>query len=569
MAILIDPTKRVIVQGITGREGMTRTRLMRGYHTQVVAGVTPGKGGAEVEGVPVFDTVRAAWDAVGALDISVIFVPAGLVKDAALEALAAGVRLLVIVPDRVPIYDVLEIDHTARQVGAHFIGPNTLGVLSPEQGVLGMMGGRAASARDWFFPGPVGVTSRSGGITTSIAYYLAQAGIGASTLVHVGGDALVGMPHADILKRFQDDPQTEAVVLFGEIGTSQEEAAAALIEAGGFTKPLIAYIGGKAAKAGTRFSHAGAIIEGERGTHASKVARLREVGAHIVESFGDIPRATAEVLKARPVHPVAKPTRLDDEGESLHWKTAITKVSPNEIRLRGYRIDDLMGSISFSQAIYLALTGKLPSPEAGRVLDAIFVASIDHGATPPSALAARTAASTGAPFNAAVAAGLLSINRYHGGAVEDCMRMIQSALAVAERENLTPDEAADQLVVAYRADKKRLPGFGHRIHTDDPRTKRLIEIAEVSGVASAAAAMVQALAGALARSGRALPLNVDGAMAAVLLDLDIPPELGNTFFMIARVPGLVAHVYEETTRERPMRRIHPSDHEYDGPMPEA
>src|SRR4051812_41130912 len=179
MSILIDPTKRVIVQGITGREGMARTRLMQGYHTQVVAGVTPGKGGTDVEGVPVFDTVRAAWDATGTIDISVIFVPAVLVKDAALEALDAGVKLLVIVPDRVPIYDVLEIDAAAKLADAHFVGPNTLGVLSPDQGVLGMMGGRAASARDWFFPGPVGVTSRSGGITTSIAYYLAQAGIGA------------------------------------------------------------------------------------------------------------------------------------------------------------------------------------------------------------------------------------------------------------------------------------------------------------------------------------------------------------------------------------------------------
>jgi succinyl-CoA synthetase alpha subunit len=569
MPILIDSSMRVVVQGITGREGMTRTRLMQGYGTQVVAGVTPGKGGSEVEGVPVFDTVRAASEAVGVPDISVIFVPAALVKDAALEALDAGVRLLVIVPDRVPIYDVLEIDGAAKAAGAYFIGPNTLGVLSPGVGVLGMMGGRAASAREWFFPGPVGVTSRSGGITTSIAYYLARAGIGASTLVHVGGDAIVGLPHAEILKRFQDDPQTEAVVLFGEIGTSQEEAAAALIEAGGFTKPLIAYIGGKAAKSGTRFSHAGAIIEGGRGTHASKVARLREVGAHIVEAFGDIPRVTADVLKSRPVVPVAKPVpKPDDEEDNLHWKTAITKVAPNEIRLRGYRIDELMGQVSFSQAIYLAITGKLPTPEVGRVLDAIFVASIDHGATPPSALAARTSASTGAPFNAAVAAGLLSINKHHGGAVEDSMRMIGMGISIAASENLPAADAADRLVAGYRAEKKRLPGFGHRIHTDDPRTKRLLEIAAGNGVAGEAVAMVQAIAAVLANTGRSLPVNVDGAMAAVLLDLGIPPELGNTFFMMARVPGLVAHVYEEATREKPMRRIHPSDHEYDGPLPD-
>ena len=572
MAILINPEKRVIVQGITGREGMTRTRLMQGYHTNIVGGVTPGKGGTEVEGVPVFDTVQSAWDSIGTIDISVLFIPAPLVKDAALEALAAGIKLLVIVPDRVPIYDVLEIDYAAKQTGAHFIGPNTLGVLSPDKGVLGMMGGQATSARDWFFPGSVGITSRSGGITTSIAYYLAQAGIGASTLVHVGGDAIVGMPHAEVLKQFEADPQTEAVVLFGEIGTSQEEGAADLIESGTFTKPLIAYIGGKAAKSGTRFSHAGAIIEGGRGTYESKVARLREVGATIVEAFGDIPRITAEVLNMRPTFPAAKVTSKAEKPKNeddLHWTTAITKIEPNEIRLRGHRIDQLMGQVTFSQAIYLALTGQLPSPELGKVIDAIFVSSIDHGATPPSALAARTSASTGAPFNAALAAGLLSINKHHGGAIEDCMRLIQSGLTQGQSENITLAEAATHVVKISRKEKIRLPGFGHRIHTDDPRTSRLIEIAHANHVAGDAVAMIQAIGQALTeQTGRALPINVDGAIAAILLDIGIPAELGNTFFMMARVPGLVAHIHEEITRERPMRRIHPSNHEYDGSLGE-
>ncbi len=296
MAILIDETKRVLVQGITGREGMTRTRLMKEYGTQVVAGVTPGKGGDKVEGVPVFDTVREAWEAVGPIDVSVLFIPAPLVKSAALEAIDAGVKLLVIVPDRVPIYDVLEIVDAARRAGARFVGPNTLGVLSPGKGVLGMIGGQAASARAWFIPGPVGVTSRSGGITSSMAYYLAKEGVGATTLVHVGGDAVVGLPHPEVVKLFEHDPDTKAVVMFGEIGTSQEEQVADLIEAGAFTKPLIAYIGGKAARSGTRFSHAGAIIEGGRGTHEGKVARLRAVGAHVVESFADIPKVTKQVL---------------------------------------------------------------------------------------------------------------------------------------------------------------------------------------------------------------------------------------------------------------------------------
>jgi succinyl-CoA synthetase alpha subunit len=296
MSILIDQTKRVLVQGITGREGMARTKLMVEYGTHVVAGVTPGRGGPEVEGIPVFDTVEEAREKAGPIDVSVLFIPAPLVKGAALEAIDAGVRLLVIVPDRVPIYDVLAIAKRSKETGAQFVGPNTLGVLSPDKAVLGMMGGRAASARAWFRPGPVGISSRSGGITSSMAYYLGKEGIGATTLVHVGGDAVVGLPHPEVMKLFERDPDTRAVVMFGEIGTSQEEQVADLIEQGAFSKPLIAYIGGKAAKSGTRFSHAGAIVEGGRGTYEGKVERLREVGATVVESFMALPQATKEVL---------------------------------------------------------------------------------------------------------------------------------------------------------------------------------------------------------------------------------------------------------------------------------
>ena len=296
MSILIDQSKRVLVQGITGREGMARTKLMREYGTQVVAGVTPGKGGQEVEGVPVFDTIQEAWEAAGPIDVSVLYIPAPIVKAAALEAIYAGVKLLVIVPDRVPIWDVLAIADAAKEADAHFVGPNTLGVLSPGKGVLGMIGGRASSAKEWFFPGPVGVTSRSGGMTSSTAYYLAREGIGATTLIHVGGDPVIGLPHPDVVQLFQDDPETQAIVMFGEIGGSQEERVADLIESGEVTKPVIAYIGGKAAKSGTRFSHAGAIIEGGRGTYEGKVDRLRSVGATVVEAFGDLPAATKDVL---------------------------------------------------------------------------------------------------------------------------------------------------------------------------------------------------------------------------------------------------------------------------------
>lgn len=297
MSILIDGKMKVVIQGITGREGTVRAKLMKEYGTNVVAGVTPGRKGEIVHGIPVYDTVEEANEKEGPLEVSVIFIPAALVKEAALEALETGVKLLVIVPDRVPLFDVLEIAKTAEEKSARFVGPNTLGLISPGKAVLGMIGGRVESARDWFKSGVVGVTSRSGGITSAISYYLGKAGVGQSTIIHVGGDAVVGTPHPDVVQLFEKDEGTKAVVMFGEIGTSQEERVADLIERGEFTKPLIAFIGGAAAKSGTRFSHAGAIIEGGRGTHEGKVKRLREAGAHVVEDFNEIPMVTMDVLK--------------------------------------------------------------------------------------------------------------------------------------------------------------------------------------------------------------------------------------------------------------------------------
>jgi len=296
MAILVNEQSRVIIQGITGREGMVRAQLMKDYGTKVVAGVTPGRAGQDVYGVPVYDSVLQAWEKQGPLDVSVIFVPAALVKNAALEAIDAGVKLLVIVPDRVPIHDVLEIAARAAEKGARFVGPNTLGLVSPGKAVLGMIGGRAERAREWFKPGSIGVSSRSGGMTSAISYYLTKAGLGLSTIVHVGGDAVIGLSHPEVMALFEEDAETRMAVMFGEIGTTQEERVADLVESGRFTKPLIAYIGGKAAKSGTRFSHAGAIVEGSRGSYETKVKRLREVGVHVVDAISDIPVKAKEVL---------------------------------------------------------------------------------------------------------------------------------------------------------------------------------------------------------------------------------------------------------------------------------
>jgi succinyl-CoA synthetase alpha subunit len=296
MSILIGKDKKVLVQGITGREGSARTKLMKETGTHVIAGVTPGQGGREVLGIPVYDTVAEAVGVHGKIDISVVFVPAPLVKNAVIEAFASGIDLAVIIPDRVPVYDVMAISRAAHLYGARFTGPNTLGIMSPGIGVLGMIGGNAENIRKWIISGPVGITSRSGGLTTSTAYYLSKAGIGQSTIVHVGGDSIVGLPHPEVVKLFQEDQETKLIVLLGEIGGSQEEEVAELLSNGSVTKPLVAYVGGRSAKEGTRFSHAGAIIEGNRGTYQGKVDSLRDAGAIVVDDISAIPGEVKKIL---------------------------------------------------------------------------------------------------------------------------------------------------------------------------------------------------------------------------------------------------------------------------------
>jgi len=250
----------------------------------------------------------------------------------------------------------------------------------------------------------------------------------------------------------------------------------------------------------------------------------------------------------------------------LHWKTGISDIEPNKVKVRGYPIDQLIGKISFSQAIYLVLKGEMPSQEVGKLIDGILVSSVDHGATPPSVLTARTVASTGAELNSAVAAGVLAISKYHGGAIEEGMRLF---ITVKERVNESGEsfeEAAGNVLKEMRSRKQKASGFGHRFHKQDPRTKKLFGLAEELGLAGEHVRAAQAVERELEKmTGKHLPINVDGAIAALLCDLGIPPEIGNAFFIISRMAGLVAHVHEEKTRMKPMRKIHPSDFEYDGP----
>ncbi len=250
----------------------------------------------------------------------------------------------------------------------------------------------------------------------------------------------------------------------------------------------------------------------------------------------------------------------------FQWKTAITDVKTNKISLRGYPVDQLLGKISFAQAIYLVLKGEFPTPEVGKLVDAIFVSSVDHGASPPSVLAARTVASTGAELNSAVAAGVSAISRYHGGAIEEGMNLFQEIAKRMKENKASEEEVVREILEEMKEKGKRASGFGHRIHTQDPRTQKLFSLAEELGLAGKFVRIARAVEEGLKElMGKSLPINVDGAIAALLCELDIPPEIGNAFFIIARVPGLVAHVHEEMTRMRPMRKIDPQDYAYDGP----
>jgi succinyl-CoA synthetase alpha subunit len=289
MPILVDRSKSVLVQGITGREGTVRTKYMLEYGTKVVAGCAPGRGGSRVHDVPVYSSVAEAVGAVGPLDISVIFVPGPQAKSAALEAIASGIPLVAVIADRVPLYDVLEICWAAMEQKVSIVGPNSAGFISPDVGVVGMIGGSARAVGSWLHAGPVGVASRSGGMGVATAYYLSQKKVGVSSLVHVGGDAVVGMGLHEAALRFEQDEQTKVMVVIGEVGTSQEEQLAELMIDGKIRKPVIVFIGGRAAREGMRYSHAGALVEGGRGSYASKYEVLKRAGARIAQEFSQIP----------------------------------------------------------------------------------------------------------------------------------------------------------------------------------------------------------------------------------------------------------------------------------------
>ncbi len=285
----IDEETRVLVQGITGSQGRFHTGLMLDYGTRVVTGVTPGRGGEAVEGVPVFDTIAEA-QLERMADASIMFVPARFALDPALEAIEAGLDPVVIITENIPIRDTMEIMARARLRGTTIVGPNTPGLIKPVASKMGIMPSQV------FKKGPVGVVSRSGTLFYEVAAHITRMGLGQSMCVGIGGDPIVGLDFVDVLRWFQEDDETEAVALIGEIGGDAEEKAAEFISEGEFTKPVAAYVAGRAAVPGKRMGHAGAIIQGSAGTAQGKMEALRDAGAAVGEQPRDVARALKELL---------------------------------------------------------------------------------------------------------------------------------------------------------------------------------------------------------------------------------------------------------------------------------
>ncbi len=286
---LINRDTKVVVQGITGTQGKFHTARMKEYGTKVVAGVTPGRGGQDVDGTPVFDTIIEAKERSGC-DASVIFVPAPGALDAALEAMEAGMDPVVVITEGIPVRDTIEMVARARQTGTTVVGPNTPGLIKAGESKMGIMPNQVFKA------GVVGIISRSGTLFYEIAAHVTNQGLGESTCVGLGGDPVVGLDYIELLKWFQKDLETKAVALIGEIGGNAEEKAADFIASGGFTKPVAAYIAGRSAIPGKRMGHAGAIIQGSTGTADSKMNALRGAGAAIGEQPVDVAKALKKVL---------------------------------------------------------------------------------------------------------------------------------------------------------------------------------------------------------------------------------------------------------------------------------
>ena len=671
-----------IILGLGG-QGSKHAGLMHDFGTSIVAGVAPGATGTRVhEVIPVYDSVRECLADHPDIVAASIWRHYSTAKEAALEAIEAGIPLVVLITEGIPLRDVRDIIVAARARRTVLIGGNTPGLIFPPERIkIGML-------PDVFCPeevapgrfGARGVTiiSRSGAILYHMSDAMASVGIAQNAVIGVGGDGAIGSTFRDLVPMAMEFEKTDLVIVAGEIGGCQEELLAQDVQAhpAKYPKPLVALISGAHAPEGKTMGHAGAIITPgvETGTFQSKKKALEAAGVPVVNSQYDLIDVVRTRLKGKTYF---EPARYYSKMKSIweapppkpSWTTLITKVEPNNLVVRGYRVQDLIERASLVQAAHLIIQGELPdaaragalerlamdaalkpfpavvrNPEedlsktlqkcllndeilagykpqgklaqaektvfalgrftaylAGlqdhgpalrasaadgplghavyraifgrtsldakraRMIEAIVVASIDHGVTPPSAQATLIASSVRASFEVAVAQGVGAITDVHGGAGEKAAVFFRSAAALAVEKKINREEALRAVIRDYVQHGKRIEGMGHRVHTQDPRRDVLWRLADQAGAAGDCVAVSKLAEEALREvRGLSLPINVDGVIGAIIADMGLDPRLAKALFIFGRIMGLSAHFFEEVASQPPMRTINFAQAVYKG-----
>ena len=671
-----------IILGLGG-QGTKHAGLMRDFGTSVVAGVAPGGAGTRVhEVIPVFDSVKDCLAEFPDVVAASVWRHYSTAREAALEAIEAGIPLVVLISEGLPLKDVRDIIVSARAHRTVLIGGNTPGLIFPPERIkIGML-------PDVFTPeevapgrfGPRGVTiiSRSGAILYHMSDAMASVGIAQNAVIGIGGDGAIGSTFRDLVPLAMEYENTDLVIVAGEIGGCQEELLARDVRDNPekYPKPLVALVSGARAPEGKTMGHAGAIVTPglETGTFLSKKKALEEAGVPVVNSQFDLIDAVREKLKGKtyflPERYYAKMRTIwDAPPPKPSWTTLITKVEPNNLVVRGYRVQDLIERTSLVEAAHLIILGELPDenrrasltrlaldaakkplppvvrnpeedlsksfqkylladeelaafkpvgktaqaektvfalgrfaaylaglqshsaalaaiePEApfahavyraisgsgtrdakrARMLEAVIVASIDHGVTPPSAQATLIASSVRASYEVAVAQGAGAITDVHGGAGEKAAAFFLQCAGLVSGQGLSLEEATRAVIRRYIKEGRRVEGMGHRVHTQDPRRDALWALAEESGLAGPCVA-ISRIAGDMLREVRGLdlPINVDGVIGAIIADLSLDPKLAKALFIFGRIMGLSAHYFEEVASQPPMRPINFSEGVYRG-----
>jgi succinyl-CoA synthetase alpha subunit len=685
LAERIKESKRIesIIIGL-GRQGTRHAGLMMDYGTDIVAGIAPGRGGTRVhEIVPVYDTVTECLADNPDVAVASIWRHYSTAKDATLEVIKAGVPVVVLISEGIPLRDVRDILVTAREHNTLLLGGNTPGIIFPPEGI------KAGMLPDVFHPaepspgkaGAHGVTiiSRSGAILYHMSDALASAGIAQNAVLGVGGDGAIGAPFPTMVPLAQSYPNTDLVVVAGEIGGCQEELLAEDItkHPERYPKPIVALISGANAPEGKTMGHAGAIVSPGTayGTFASKKGALEAAGVTVVNSQHDLIEAVKEQLGGKSYFDVdhyyeRMRNTWENPPSKAAWGTLITKVEPNNLVIAGYPLQELIGRIGIVEMASLLVRQRFPTdeertfleqvfreaaaspgpevkrskdedisktlakclllddglaalPEKGaaaqvektvfalgrmsrylaviletgdaldgatpkaspreliwravsgrkdvepalaELVEAMVVACVDHGVTPPSAQATLIAASTRAAYEVSVAHGVGAITDVHGGAGAKAAAFFRSSVELAAEEGIDLPEALRRRTKEAINAGRRIEGMGHRVHTKDPRRDALWTMSGDAGVAGDHVAASKLITEVLSQvRGLNLPINVDGVIGAVIADMGLDPALAKAVFIYGRVAGLSAHYFEEVLSQNKMRRINFSDAVYKGP----